>query len=153
LHFERDLRLTINARELTLQAYPPSHTDTDISVHVGGDDVLGIGDVWWNGHYPFIDYSSGGSIDGTLRAVETTLGRVDRNTLIVPGHGPAGGVAELKEYRDLLADVRSRVAQLKRQGRTLAETVAAKPTRRYDAKWGGFVIDPDTFVGLVYQGV
>lgn len=152
IQFERDLRLRINQQNLALEAYEPSHTDTDISVTFEDEDVVSVGDTWWNGHYPFIDYSSGGSIDGTLRATEANLRKVSRRTLVVPGHGPAGGVAELTEFRDMLADVRERVGKLKHQGRTLTETIAAKPTQRYDAKWGKFVIDPATFTGLVYQG-
>lgn len=153
VHFEREMRLRVNGQNVLLAAYAPGHTDTDISVHFEEADVLSVGDTWWNGHYPFIDYSSGGSIDGALQAAETNLRRASRQTLVVPGHGPAGGLAELREFRDMLVDVRERVAKLKQQGRTLAETIAAKPTQRTDAKWGGFVIDPATFTTLVYQGV
>jgi len=42
---------------------------------------------------------------------------------------------------------------LKKSGRTLEETVAAKPTAIHDAKWGQFVIDPAFFTKLVYEGV
>lgn len=153
VQFERELRLRMNGQNILLEAYAPGHTDTDISVHFEDADVLSVGDTWWNGHYPFIDYSSGGSIDGALRAAESNLRRASRRTLVVPGHGPAGGLDELTEFRDMLADARERVAKLKQQGRTLAETVAARPTQRTDAKWGGFVIDPATFTALVYQGV
>ena len=45
------------------------------------------------------------------------------------------------------------VAALKRQGRSLEEIVAAKPTAAYDAKWGQFVIGPALFTKLVYEGV
>jgi hypothetical protein len=37
-------------------------------------------------------------------------------------------------------------------GRSLDETIAAKPTAAFDAKWGQFVIDPAFFRRLVYQG-
>jgi hypothetical protein len=33
------------------------------------------------------------------------------------------------------------------------EAVAAKPTAKYDAKWGTFFIGPATFTRLVYAGV
>lgn len=153
IHFDRELRLRVNGQNIVLEAYAPAHTDSDIGAFFEEANVLSVGDTWWNGHYPFIDYSTGGSIDGTLRAAEINVRRASRDTLVVPGHGPAGGVAELTEFRDMLADVRERVAKLKHEGRTLAETVAAKPTQRYDAKWGGFVINPATFTTLVYQGV
>ena len=76
------------------------------------------------------------------------------NTIIIPGHGkPVSNKAELKEYRDMLVDVRDKVAALKKSGRTLEETVAAKPTAAHDAKWGQFLIDPPFFTKLVYEGV
>ena len=71
--------------------------------------------------------------------------------MIVPGHGaPVSNKAELQAFRDMLVGVRQQVATLKRQGRSLAETVAARPTAAYDAKWGQFVIDGAFFTRLVY---
>ena len=76
------------------------------------------------------------------------------NTIIIPGHGkPISNKSELKDFRDMLVDIRNKVAALKKAGRTLEETVAAKPTAAHDAKWGQFVIDPPFFTKLVYEGV
>jgi glyoxylase-like metal-dependent hydrolase (beta-lactamase superfamily II) len=88
-----------------------------------------------------------------IRATEANLARVTDKTLIIPGHGPVGNKSDLRAYRDTLVAIRSRVAALKKQGRTLAEVVAAKPTAAYDAKWGDYIIDPKFFTRLVYAGV
>jgi hypothetical protein len=61
--------------------------------------------------------------------------------------------AELKELRDMPVAIRANVATLKTQGRSRDETVAAKPTAAFDAKWGNVVIDPGFFTRLVYEGV
>jgi hypothetical protein len=53
----------------------------------------------------------------------------------------------------MLVAIRENVAQLKKQGRSRDETVAAKPTAAFDAKWGNFVVDPGYFTRLVYEGV
>ena len=53
----------------------------------------------------------------------------------------------------MLVGIRENVAALKKQGKSLEDTVAAKPTAAYDARWGGFVIDPAFFTKLVYEGV
>ena len=144
--------LQVNGATLRLRPYPPAHTDGDISVHFTDADVFHAGDTWWNGVYPFIDYSTGGSIDGTIRATETNLGIATAKTVIIPGHGPVGTKSQLTEFRDLLVAVRAKVAALKKQGKSLAETLAAKPTAPYDAKWGSLV-PPDLFAKLVYVGV
>jgi glyoxylase-like metal-dependent hydrolase (beta-lactamase superfamily II) len=146
--------LKLNAASLELKLYKPAHTDGDLSVTFREADILHVGDTYWNGIYPFIDYSTGGSIDGMIAASEANLGAATENTIIIPGHGkPVSNKAELKEFRDMLMAIRDNVAALKKAGRTLEETVAAKPTAAHDAQWGQFVIDPPFFTKLVYEGV
>jgi glyoxylase-like metal-dependent hydrolase (beta-lactamase superfamily II) len=112
-----------------------------------------VADTWWNGVYPFIDYSTGGSIDGQIRAAQRNVDAVTADTIVVPGHGPIGSKADLIEFRDMLVAIREKVAGLKRQGMTVFEVIAAKPTAAFDAKWGQFLITPSAFTGLVFQGV
>ena len=151
--FATDETLHLNGATLALKHYPPAHTDSDISVEFTDADILHVADTWWNGYYPFIDYSTGGSIDGMIRAAEANLARVTDKTIVIPGHGPIGNKSQLIEFRDMLVSIREKVSTLKKQGRSLDEVVAAKPSAQYDAKWGGFVIDGNTFTALVYAGV
>jgi hypothetical protein len=89
-----------------------------------------------------------------IAASDINLAAATENTIIIPGHGkPVSNKAELKEFRDMLIDIREKVAGLKKSGRTLAEAIAAKPTAVHDANWGQFVIDPPFFTKLVYEGV
>jgi glyoxylase-like metal-dependent hydrolase (beta-lactamase superfamily II) len=145
--------LHFNDTAVALEPYAPAHTDTDTRVAFIGLDVVHLGDTWWNGHYPFIDYSTGGSINGMIRAAEENVEAVSDKTIIIPGHGPVGGKKELTEFRDLLRQVRDAVAALKMQGRSADEAVAAKPTAKYDARWGTFFVGPEMFTRLVYAGV
>jgi glyoxylase-like metal-dependent hydrolase (beta-lactamase superfamily II) len=138
---------------VALNYYGPAHTDGDISVVFEEADVVHVGDTWWNGFYPFIDYSTGGSIDGMIRATKRSMSVVTDKNIIIPGHGPVGNKADLSEYCDMLVGIRGNVSTLKRQGRSLAETIAAKPTAAYDAKWGQFLMTPAIFTTLVYSGV
>jgi glyoxylase-like metal-dependent hydrolase (beta-lactamase superfamily II) len=135
---------------LKLTYYDPAHTDTDLSVYFTEADILHCGDTWFNGFYPFIDYSSGGHINGMIRATEHNLATATADTIIIPGHGPIGTKAQLTEFHDMLVGSRDNVAKLKKEGKSLEETIAAKPTAAYDEKWGK---KPDAFIGYVYQGV
>jgi glyoxylase-like metal-dependent hydrolase (beta-lactamase superfamily II) len=145
--------LHLNGTSVAIEPYPPGHTDTDVRVTFAEADVVHVGDTWWNGHYPFIDYSTGGSIDGMIRAAESNLELVTDKTLVIPGHGPVGDKKQLTAYRDMLRSVRDAVAALKKAGKSADEAVAAKPTSAYDAEWGTFVITPEGFTRLVYAGV
>lgn len=152
--FASERALKLNGASIALKHYGPAHTDSDISVHFGEADVLHSGDTFWNGVYPFIDYSTGGSIDGMIAASDANLEVANDQTIIIPGHGhPVSNKAELKDFRDMLVGVRDNVAALKKQGRSKDETVAAKPTAAFDSKFGNFVIDPGFFTRLVYEGV
>jgi glyoxylase-like metal-dependent hydrolase (beta-lactamase superfamily II) len=152
--FSNEHTLKLNGETLGLKYYGPAHTDGDISVMFGEADVLHVGDTYWNGIYPFIDHSTGGSIDGMIAASEANLAASTDKTIIIPGHGnPVSNRAELRDFRDMLVAVRENVAKLKRQGRSLDEVVEAKPTVAFDEKWGQFVIDPAFFTRLVYAGV
>ncbi len=147
-------KLKLNSASIELKPYKPAHTDGDLSVTFGEADILHVGDTYWNGIYPFIDYSTGGSIDGMIAASDANLAASTENTIIIPGHGkPVSNKSELKEFRDMLVGIRGNIAALKKAGRTLEEIVAARPTAAYDAKWGQFVIDPPFFTKLVYEGV
>jgi glyoxylase-like metal-dependent hydrolase (beta-lactamase superfamily II) len=151
--FDDAHRVHHNDTKLSLRHYAPAHTDSDISVIFEEADVIHVGDTLWNGIYPFIDYSTGGSIDGMIRAAEHNLNAVTDKTIVIPGHGPIGNKRSLAEFRDMLVTIRSNVASLKKQGKSLSATIAAKPTAAYDAKWGQFLITPPMFTGLVYSGV
>jgi len=151
--FKTDRTVHLNGMTVELKYYGPSHTDTDLSAMFVEADVLHCGDTWWNGFYPFIDYSTGGNINGMIAAAEANVSRVTEQSIIIPGHGKVGNKAELTGFRDMLVGVRDHVAALKKQGKSLDETIAARPTADYDPKWARSPNDGKTFVGLVYAGV
>jgi glyoxylase-like metal-dependent hydrolase (beta-lactamase superfamily II) len=148
-----DRMLHYNGATLSLKVHQPAHTDGDISVYFIEADILHTGDLWWNGIYPFIDYSTGGNIDGVIREVDACIAVTTDKTIIVPGHGPIGTRAQLTEFRDMLVAIRGNVAALKAKGLPLNDIINAKPTAAFDAKWGQFVIGPEFFTRLVYEGV
>jgi glyoxylase-like metal-dependent hydrolase (beta-lactamase superfamily II) len=152
--FSTEHSLVMNGTRLDLRYYRPAHTDGDISVLFQSANVLHAGDTFWNGAYPFIDYSTGGSIDGAIGAAAQNLRLGDEHTIIIPGHGaPIGRRPQLARFYRMLVTIRGNVAYLKRKRVSLEAIVAAKPTAEFDAVWGNYVIDPEMFTRLVYHGV
>lgn len=149
--FATSHKLSANGDEILLTYIPPAHTDTDISIRFSRGNVLHLGDLFFNGIYPFIDASTGGTIDGMIRAADSILKGVDGGTKIVPGHGPLADRAALTRYRDMLVTVRDRVQKLKKAGRTLDEVNAAAPTKDLDPVWGKGFMPPAGFVAIVYN--
>jgi glyoxylase-like metal-dependent hydrolase (beta-lactamase superfamily II) len=148
--FKDTHKLDANGEQITLAYIPPAHTDTDISIHFANGNVLHLGDVFFNGMYPFIDASTKGSINGMIAGATLALKRADASTRIVPGHGPLGDAAALTRYRDMLVTVRDRVAKLRKSGQTVEQVVKAAPTRDLDDVWGKGFMTPANFLAIVY---
>ena len=146
---------TINGETDTVELshYDPAHTDTDISVHFLDADILHTGDTWFNGGYPFIDYSTGGNIDGMITATKRNLAAGTNSTIVIPGHGPVGNKQQLSDTLDMLSAMRDKVADLKKQGKPAGEVIATKPTAQFDDKFAKGFVTPEMFTRLVYQGV
>jgi cyclase len=148
--FTEGAKLYLNGEQLTLAYFPPAHTDSDIYVRYENGNVLHMGDVWFNGTYPFIDASTGGNIDGMIAGTARGLGVADADTKIIPGHGPVGDKAGLTKHHEMLVTVRDRLHALKVAGKSKDEAIAAKPTADLDSTWGKGMVNGDFFVTLVY---
>jgi glyoxylase-like metal-dependent hydrolase (beta-lactamase superfamily II) len=148
--FKEGYKLEANGERLAVTHVPPAHTDGDVVVRFEKANVLHTGDVFFNGRYPFIDGSTGGRIDGMIAGVDRLLSLADSDTKIVPGHGPLGTKADLAKYRDMLSTAADRVRKLKASGKSLEESIAAKPFVDLDADWGKGMLNGDSFVKVVY---
>jgi len=142
-----------NGDSLDLVHFDPAHTDTDIYIHFHSANVLHVGDIWFNGVYPFIDEATGGKIGGMISASDKALAVADNGTKIIPGHGPLGAKPDLQKYRDMLASVRDKVAALKAAGASEQEAAAKKPTADFDGVWGKGFMNGDIFTGIVYRTI
>ncbi len=139
----------LNGDEIRAFHVPRAHTDGDTIVHFAKSDVIHMGDVYFNGLYPFIDTSSGGTVDGVIDAVNQALALATDKTRIIPGHGPLADKAGLRAYRDMLVAVSGRIKQMIREGRKLEEITASKVTADFDEKWGKGFIPPHKFAEMI----
>ncbi|QTE38556.1 MBL fold metallo-hydrolase [Mucilaginibacter gossypii] len=151
--YKNEYKKHFNGENILVKTYQPAHTDADSSIYFPNADILHVADTFWNGYYPFIDYATGGSIDGMITAAAQNVANTNKHTIVIPGHGPIGNHAQLVQFHDMLATIRERVASLKKQGRDLKGVIAAKPTASFDPVFGNFVIKGDFFAKLVFTGV
>lgn len=147
--FSTDVTFHINGDEVYAFHMPKAHTDGDAIIHFRKSNVIHMGDIFFNGFYPFIDTSSGGSPEGVVAAADRVLAMADDATRIIPGHGPVSNKAELKIYRDMVATVSARVKKLVQEGKKLDEIIAAKPSAEYDERWGKGFIPTGRFIEML----
>lgn len=148
--FDDTLSVHLNGTRVLLAHVPGAHTDGDLIVWWESANVMHLGDAYYAGEYPALDVANGGSLAGTVAAIETTLSRTDARTVIVPGHGAVSNRAELIAYRDMLVAVGTRVRELVEQGNSLDEVLAARPTEAFDERYGQAGIGAERFVRLLY---
>ncbi|CAD5370219.1 Lactamase_B domain-containing protein [Rubrivivax sp. A210] len=144
-----EISFHINGDEVYAFHVPRAHTDGDLIVHFRKSDVVHMGDVYFNGMYPFIDGSSGGTADGVLAAADRVLKLAGDKTRIIPGHGPLASKADLVDWRDMLATVIVRIKDLRLAGKSDAEIRAAGVTAEYDARYGNGFVKPEAFVQMM----
>lgn len=151
--FTTDVTFHLNGDEIFAQHAPRAHTDGDAIVHFRKSDVVHMGDVMFNKLYPFIDTSTGGTVEGVIAAADRTLKEVGEGTKIIPGHGPLANRADLQAYRTMLATISGRIRDQLRAKRTLDQVQASKPTAEFDAVWGKGFLKPDKFVEMLYKNM
>ncbi|MEX2525611.1 MAG: MBL fold metallo-hydrolase [Gammaproteobacteria bacterium] len=153
ISFSHDVTFHVNGEDTRVFHVAHAHTDGDSVVHFPESNVVHTGDTWFHGNYPFIDISSGGSIDGMIAAVEKILALVDDDTRIIPGHGPMGDRSDLEDYLVMLKTVRDRIQDLIHRGKSLEEVLALKPNADYDSSLGNGFINPEQFLEIVYNSL
>jgi len=151
--FNDRVTLHLNGEAVTAYHVPRGHTDGDSIIHFPESNVLHMGDIYFNGLYPYIDLDAGGTVQGMIGAVELGLELADEETKIIPGHGPLTDRAGMQGYLAMLVEIRDRVQALIDQGMSREQVVAARPTAQWDEELGNAFIKPDQLAIFVYNSL
>lgn len=147
--------MVVNVGGHAAQLHHPAnaHTDGDTYVQFVRANVLSTGDTVTIGRYPNIDFANGGNIKGMIRAANTYVSLSNKNTKIVPGHGPLANREQLIEYRKMLVTARDRMAKLIKEGKTEQDVLALKPFVDLDAKWAANDQASQNWIRVVYNSL
>jgi len=147
-----------NDEGIRVMHQPNAHTNGDSIIFFRKSDVITTGDAYITSFYPFIDMSSGGSINGFIDAANAIIDLVipeygqDGGTLVIPGHGRLSDIGDVINWREMLTIVRDRIVDMKDRGMSLEDVLAARPTRDYDPRWAGEgIFSTENFVTAVYM--
>lgn len=151
--FGESMTFYLNGDTVEVLHAKAAHTDGDAIIHFRKANVIHAGDTFFNGFYPFIDVSTGGTLDGMIAAADQALSLSDDQTRIIPGHGPVGNRTQLKAFRDMLATVRVRVARARIQGMTAEQFLNANLLADLDSTWGKGSMTPAQFAAVAYSAV
>jgi glyoxylase-like metal-dependent hydrolase (beta-lactamase superfamily II) len=145
----------VNGEGIQMYHLPGAITDGDSMVHFRFSDVISAGDVFTPGRYPAIDLAHGGSVNGLIDALNKVIEiafpefRHQGGTMVIGGHGRLGDSADVAIYRNMIEVIRDRIQAMIKDGKSLQQIKAAKPTLDYDGIYGS----PDTFIDAIYQSL
>jgi glyoxylase-like metal-dependent hydrolase (beta-lactamase superfamily II) len=140
--FDKTMQFHINGERVDLFHFGPAHTTGDTAVIFRTSNAVHLGDVFNNTGYPFIDAGNGGTLDGVIRFCTETLKLINKDTVVIPGHGAITDYNALKDYIDMLSIIRTRMIAMIEEGATLDQVVAAGLTKEWDEQNGdntGFI--------------
>ncbi|HUY81081.1 MAG TPA: hypothetical protein VMU92_05105 [Acidobacteriaceae bacterium] len=143
--------LYINNDQLDLVHAPNASTNSDVFIHFVNANVIHAGELWFNADYPFIETTSGGTINGMIQGVDRVLSLADDHTKIIPSHGKFGSKADLAAYREMLTTYANRIEKLKIAGQSIHQIEAAGVTAELDSQWSHGAMSSPLFLAAVYN--
>ncbi len=152
--FSDNMTIFQNGDEIKVIHVDNGHTDGDSIVFFTKNNVIHVGDDFTDKSYPFIDISSGGSIDGLISSLQTISSTIDDETKVVSGHTEISNKTKVNDLTNMLKDVRQNVSQMIEDGKSLEEIIASHPTSNYDETYYDHsTIKPEDFVTFIYQSL
>jgi glyoxylase-like metal-dependent hydrolase (beta-lactamase superfamily II) len=129
----------------------PAHTDGDTFIYFVEANVLHTGDTYMKDRYPFVDTGSGGMQAGFIAAIKKALEIAKPTTKIIPGHGELATRADLEAALAMHEGARAAVEAQVKAGKTLEQTVAAKPLAQWTPRFGAQAGSDDSYVTVIYN--
>ena len=151
--FANSMNFHLNDEDIELLHFDVGHTDGDVIIHFKNANVYHTGDAFVRYGFPFIDISSGGGINGFIVTLDKLLNLLDSNSKIIPGHGELATKADVKAFRDMVADIRDQVAKAQKSGKKNEDIAGMGITAKYDAQWGNGFLKGKDFVMMVAENL
>jgi glyoxylase-like metal-dependent hydrolase (beta-lactamase superfamily II) len=139
-----------NGEEIEVRHVAPAHTDGDSIIWFHGSNVVHLGDIFFNGRFPFIDFDSGGSVRGLTKDVGELLAELPKDARLIPGHGPLATMQDLENYHAMLVDTQKLVAAALAAGKDGAAMKKEKLLSKYSS-WSWQFINEDSFLDILVR--
>jgi glyoxylase-like metal-dependent hydrolase (beta-lactamase superfamily II) len=146
-------KMNFGREKIEYKWVPNYHTCTDAYVFLSSANVLHTGDLFFNGTFPVIDYTTGGWIGGMAAALDKLLKVGDAKTQIIPGHGPLATRDDMRAARDAMHTIYDRLVKLSKQRAGIDEVLKANPVSEWEAKWGGGSLSGERFLRMAYPSI
>ena len=150
--FEHDVTVHLNGEDVRALHFPSGHTDGDAIIFFPKNNVVHMGDDFVRYGFPFIDVSSGGSVQGMIAATEKVAAELPADVKVIPGHGALSNMDDVKAFTKMLKETSAAVAKALDSHKTLDQMKQEKILAPWDKFSGGF-INSDAFIETLYNSL
>lgn len=149
---ENGMSLYFNDEKIDLLHFGPAHTTGDTVIYFTNQNAIHLGDVFFSNSYPFIDVDNGGSLSGMINYLEKIVLVIDKDTIVMPGHGEISSISDIKETIDMLKTVKNRILMSIENNQSLEEIISSNITKDFDKKYNTLLLR-DTFIDRAYASL
>tara|TARA_B100000003_G_scaffold182831_1_gene175533 strand:- start:4783 stop:5718 length:936 start_codon:yes stop_codon:yes gene_type:complete len=149
---ENGMSLYFNDEKIDLLHFGPAHTTGDTVIYFTNQNAIHLGDVFFSNSYPFIDVDNGGSLSGMINYLEKIVLVIDKDTIVMPGHGEISSISDIKETIEMLKTVRNRILMSIKNNQSLEQIISSNITKDFDKKYNTLLLR-DTFIDRAYASL
>jgi cyclase len=150
--FEHDVTVHLNGEDIRALHFPAGHTDGDAIIFFPKNNVVHLGDDFVRYGFPFIDVSSGGSVQGMIAAMDKVSTQLPVDVRVIPGHGALSNLDDVRAYVKMLRETSAAVQKALDQRKTLQQMKQEKILEPWKS-WSGEFIDSDKFIETLYNSL
>ena len=149
---ENGMSLYFNDEKIDLLHFGPAHTTGDTVIYFTNQNAIHLGDVFFSNSYPFIDVDNGGSLSGMINYLEKIVLVIDKDTIVMPGHGEISSTSDIKETIEMLKTVKNRILMSIKNNQSLEQIISSNITKDFDKKYNTLLLR-DTFIDRAYASL
>ena len=149
---ENGMSLYFNDEKIELLHFGPAHTTGDTVIYFTNQNAIHLGDVFFSNSYPFIDVDNGGSLIGMINYLEKIVLVINKETIVMPGHGEISSIDDIKETIKMLKIIKDRILMSIKNNSSLEQVMSSDITKDYDEKYNTILLR-DTFIDRAYTSL
>lgn len=150
--FNNKLSIHFNDQTISALHQAGAHTDGDSVIHFKEANLYHMGDMFFNGFYPFVDLEAGGSVLGMANRLSSLLKTMPDDATLIPGHGPVATKQELIAFRNMLVGTSKEVDKMLKAGDSLAEIQFKGLSSQWD-EWEDGFLSEKIWIQIVYSSL
>ena len=142
----------LNGEDIRALHFPAGHTDGDSIIFFSKNNVVHMGDDFVRYGFPFIDVTSGGSVQRMIAAMEKATAQLPADVKVIPGHGALSNLDDVREFTKMLKETSAVVQKALAEHKTLEQMKQEKILDPW-SKWSGDFVKTDAFIETLYNSL